>query len=419
VVQQPSVADLVKRYQEYIPPQGLQELARTALAPNYNNAMSESEQEYGNKAAGSKPVRSKRHNPVARKTSISDFEQSYAANVAPRNLTQKGRPPSAWQGRTFRRLGMTTPSMESLRPPRIVSPERQASSFVAEGTTEASDATSPSGSRSTAVTFKTPKGKMPNRFSKDRLVSGGSRPNTAGGSKPPLRRPPPVTGNKVGTITKQFEKIGRENDRMQKRYSVIRGRRPRPVATARAKVQVLDSVKDAIKDESESDASSEADDEGEEDEESRKPVEEQTIDQDVAPATEAVAEGEPTEDTPPIEVKPQELPPNSEVAAPAPTPVVPTTFQEAIPPSVPPSPFLALASIPGLRHHSSEVDLGERHSILRALSGFLGQQTFHRSRDHDVDDPMADPEHIFRDSSMVVRTDEPTSIIALALKYVV
>jgi 1-phosphatidylinositol-3-phosphate 5-kinase len=35
-----------------------------------------------------------------------------------------------------------------------------------------------------------------------------------------------------------------------------------------------------------------------------------------------------------------------------------------------------------------------------------------------MDDLIGDPEHIFRDSSMVVRTDEPTSIIALALKSV-
>ena len=38
--------------------------------------------------------------------------------------------------------------------------------------------------------------------------------------------------------------------------------------------------------------------------------------------------------------------------------------------------------------------------------------------DFEADDFMADPEHIFRESSMVVRTDEPTSIIALTLKCV-
>ena len=60
----------------------------------------------------------------------------------------------------------------------------------------------------------------------------------------------------------------------------------------------------------------------------------------------------------------------------------------------------------------------ERHSILKALSGFWPQplpQPRQRA-ETDAEDPMSDPEHIFRNSSMVVRTDEPTSIIALALK---
>ena len=48
--------------------------------------------------------------------------------------------------------------------------------------------------------------------------------------------------------------------------------------------------------------------------------------------------------------------------------------------------------------------------ILKALSTLWPQQP------HQFDDPFGDPEHIFRDSDMVVRLDEPTSIIALALK---
>jgi 1-phosphatidylinositol-3-phosphate 5-kinase len=68
-----------------------------------------------------------------------------------------------------------------------------------------------------------------------------------------------------------------------------------------------------------------------------------------------------------------------------------------------------------------DLDLGtsgqERNSLLKALSGFWPQNLPHRIRfDDETDDPIRDPEHIFRDSAMVVRTDEPTSIIALALK---
>jgi 1-phosphatidylinositol-3-phosphate 5-kinase len=60
----------------------------------------------------------------------------------------------------------------------------------------------------------------------------------------------------------------------------------------------------------------------------------------------------------------------------------------------------------------------ERVSILKAISGLWLQQQSRNREALDAEDPMNDPEHIFRDSSMVVRTDEPTSIIALALKYV-
>ena len=56
--------------------------------------------------------------------------------------------------------------------------------------------------------------------------------------------------------------MNRDSERANRRFAVIRGKRARPVASARAKVAVLESIKDAIKDESESSDSSEADDEG-------------------------------------------------------------------------------------------------------------------------------------------------------------
>ena len=57
--------------------------------------------------------------------------------------------------------------------------------------------------------------------------------------------------------------MSRENERVNRRYSVIRGRRARPVASARAKVEVFDNVRDAILDESESSEADDADDEEE------------------------------------------------------------------------------------------------------------------------------------------------------------
>jgi 1-phosphatidylinositol-3-phosphate 5-kinase len=214
----------------------------------------------------------------------------------------------------------------------------------------------------------------------------------------------------VSNITKHFERLGRDAERLKSRYSVIRGRRARPVASARATVEVLDSVKDAIKDESDSsDSSSEADDEDE-------GVEEERI------VPELIAPLSPDADPTSPEVAIKTAPPGvasfsdvvsdqetRETEAPLPGPI-----------SLPPSPFLSSTKYDvSLTPPPADLELGasgaeQRPSILQAISGFWLQPP-PTSRLND--DPMSDPEHIFRDSSMVVRTDEPTSIIALALKY--
>jgi 1-phosphatidylinositol-3-phosphate 5-kinase len=195
---------------------------------------------------------------------------------------------------------------------------------------------------------------------------------------------------------------------MKSRYSVIRGKRARPVASARATVEVLDSVKDATKDESDSsDSSSEADDEDE-------GVEERTVPEHVVPSS---PEADPTSPEATVKTAPpgvisfpdvvndQET---RETEVPLPGPI-----------SLPPSPFLsATKNDPSLTPPASDLELAasgvERPSILKAISGFLLQQPPPSRSNEDL---ISDPEHIFRDSSMIVRTDEPTSIIALALKY--
>jgi 1-phosphatidylinositol-3-phosphate 5-kinase len=179
------------------------------------------------------------------------------------------------------------------------------------------------------------------------------------------------------------------------------------VASARATVEVLDSVKDAIKDESDSsDPSSEADDEDEGVEEER------TV-------PELITESPEADSTSP-EGASKTAPPGasfSEVVS------DPETRETEVllpgPVSLPPSPFLSSTKNDvSLTPPTSDLELGTsgagRPSILKAISGFwLQPPPISRLND----DPMSDPEHIFRDSSMVVRTDEPTSIIALALKY--
>lgn len=397
---QPSVADLVKRYQDFLPPQGVQDLAKTAFAPR--PPVSESEQEYPSPIPRRQHARSKsRHRLPSKQPSVSDFEQSYAANIAPRYLTHSRRTLAAQSGsRIPGPIGSAFQSQESSRRP---SPEKR--SFSGRGKeVRFSRPSSPSNVRSTSTSGKPSKQRISTR-SKDKTPVRPPNP----GSKSTFRRPSTGPG-KVSNIAKHFERLGRDAERAKSRYSVIRGKRARPVASARAKVEVLDSVKDAIKDESESsDSSSEADDEDEGVEEERtvpELVQQLSIESDPTPSNEM-------KPTPPVASFSDVVsdPGIQEHKVPTPGPV-----------SLPPSPFLSSTKNhdASLTPPTSDIELGaggtERNSILKALSGFWLQQP--PSRSILEDDPMSDPEHIFRDSSMVVRTDEPTSIIALALKYV-
>jgi 1-phosphatidylinositol-3-phosphate 5-kinase len=261
------------------------------------------------------------------------------------------------------------------------------------------------------------------------------RSPVAGGKSTLRRQPPP--GSKVSHITKHFERISKDNERSTRRYAVIRGgRKPRPVASARAKVEILDSVRDAVKDEESESSfeSSEADDEGDgDDDDDEAPVPalkkndsmNSTIsrpetDPGVLPVTES-----------PAELETSEGPPLSGVVRETNGPPVTTPLRtvneaaESVLPSTSTSPTMFASPLPSAtRPHTTtdtETSVGERGSIFQKLTGFwpgYTPQSRFRSQS-DVEDLMADPEHIFRDASMVVRTDEPTSIIALALKYVV
>lgn len=345
---------------------------------------------------------------------MSDFEQSYAANVAPRYPTQKGKSTAS------RFLGAISSAAESKVPSRQTSPDKHNGDRGddAGATIRPRRGSSPLGSKIVGA-VKAGKAKVSSRMPSTKEKSAPTRSVTNPGNKSTFRRQPGVQGgSKVGYLAKQYEKINRENEKAQRRYSVIRGRRARPVTNARAKVQVLESVKDAINDEeSDDDGSSEADDEGEEDDENRKksPQELQQV------STQSPSGTDDNASVPPVE--PSQNPSDAQALADPPASAPSIVFEPVapeVPIYVPPSPLLA--SIPRLRQPPPDLDISaatERHSILRALSGFWAQPPIQsRGRvELDGDDPMADPEHIFRDSSMVVRTDEPTSIIALALKY--
>ena len=402
VAQNLSVAELVKKYQEFLPAQGVHALTQTAFPPR--TVMSESEQEYPSQLTMRPGIRSKsRHRVPVRKVSTSDFEQGYVANVAPRYLrrseTNKTRIPAP--------VGSSFESHESSRRP---SPEK---GFSGQGNVRDRRPSSPPVNMSTQLGGK--KGKNP--------VAGRSKdkPTTRlpfiTGNKPTFRRPSTGTGTKVPNIAKHFERLSRDAERSKSRYTIIRSKRARPVASARAKVQVLGSLKDAIGDDSEiSDASSEADDEDEGNEEERPKLEQPIEKQPPEPehiSSEPTSKTESSADTfPVINLNPPHSHDVGDIGH-----VSPERVQS------PPSPFLSAVKTKNdatLTPPTSDQELGgngaEKSSILKALSGFWPQPEVYHSieGDHSI----GDPEHIFRDSSMVVRIDEPTSIIALALECV-
>ncbi|KZT72925.1 hypothetical protein DAEQUDRAFT_722557 [Daedalea quercina L-15889] len=405
----PSVAQLVKKYQDFLPPRGVEQLTKTALPPSA--ILSDSEQEGPSNVPPR--VRSKpRRQALRTKLSTSDFESGYAANIAPRYLTHPKRPHGVGVQGSRIPGPLVSSSYDSRAASRQTSPDKRTASARYDGPSKTGK-TSPSLSRSGSVIVSgKKKGKAVMRSAVTEKMPS-TRPTSSPGPKTTLRRQSGALG-KVSNIAKHFERINRDNERATRRYAVIRGRRPRPVASARAKVEVLDSIKDAIRDEEESSGSSEADDEGEGEEDS---VQKRPAESSAPVATDAKA-GQPesssldTSSALPDESKPEELQPE---------PIVKPSDQPV--PSSPSSPVLtAMTHGPApTTSPAPELEVGpggtERHSILKALSGFWPQQVPQpRQRaEQDAEDPMSDPEHIFRNSSMVVRTDEPTSIIALAL----
>ncbi|OSD06137.1 hypothetical protein PYCCODRAFT_1361249 [Trametes coccinea BRFM310] len=416
----PSVAELVKKYQDYLPAQGVEDLTKTALAPGV--PVSESEQEPECPPPFRPRVRQKaRHQHfLSKRSSVSDFESSYAANIAPKYLTKRA------PGQPSSRIPVAS-SAESRNQSRRTSPDKRPS-FSRMNT----DVTVRGGRSSPPLPKAGPSGPGSRLRNKPSLRLGPkdkmppSRPPSVINGKSTFRRPTGV-GNKVSNIAKHFERINKDNERSNRRYAVIRGKRARPVASARAKVEVLESIKDAIRDESESSDSSEADDEGggADDDHPEQSLPKNKSSQDTpdpvlaAPAVVVQpASGQPTPATAPAEL-PEGQPEADMSAQPA---AVPQEIPiEEVPPSMMNSPMLSPTTQSGMlpmTPPSTDTDLGPvgRPSILKALTGLWPQQAPVRNRmEADVDDPMADPEHIFRESSMVVRTDEPTSIIALAL----
>lgn len=409
-----NVKELVRKYSDYLPAMGMQDLANTALSPRL---LSESEQEQPASYVSRSAFRHKsknHHVPMTKKGSTSDFESSYAANVAPRYLSR----PRRSQGvpyYTSRIPGPILSATESHNSSRRTSPDKRVASGRFDGVSRFAPGSPPMGESEGMGTHATKR--IRSRAGPPGKERSSGRPSTMTTQK--SYRKPSGPGAKVSNIAKHFERLGRENEKASRRYSVIRGKRVRPVATARAKVEVLDSVMDAIKDESESsDSSSEADDEGDGNDEGRRPTDNSQL-QEVSLDNSLVqpqTTGVPITESPDQSLTLEGFPKEPEIAS------MPPDQSERETGGAATSVLSTSQDLPEAPSHQSSQDAeaeresNQSNSILKTIGLWLQPQEpqVHIRSDLDADDP--DPEHIFRESSMIVRTDEPTSMIALALK---
>ena len=395
-VNQPTVAELVKKYQGFLPAQGVQDLAKTALSPRPVVSESEQEQEYALPVHRRTIVRTKTRHQIPRKSSASDFEQSYAANIAPIYLTRPRRPPIAGSG--SRIPGPVTSAAESHASSRRTSPDKRFITAKSRGT-RPSRPSSPLGNHAATK-------RAGNRVASQGKDKSSRVPSNMGSKSGILK--PHGSGVKVSTITKQFERINRHAERSKTHYNVIRGKRPRPVTSAHARVVILPSVQDAIKDETDiSGASSEADDEADANEDDLHKSSHELVTTENAEVPPTDASTTTTEDVAPL------VPPVQ--------PETETLVDSNAAKQPPGPPQLPVLDSGKQKHESLTSDLEtlpigtERGSFFRTLSGLLLQQPSTKQK-IEIDESTNDPEYIYNDSSMIVRTDEPTSIIALALE---
>lgn len=408
--QHPSVADLVKKYQDFLPPSVSAEIATSSRPPQ----IPESDQEMGVIDRNPKSRPKNKTKVPARKGSVSDFERSYAVNVGPKHLTHR-RTPGAPQAAS--RIPTFIPSsLESRDSSRRTSPDKRPtlSRLGTDSTIR--------GGRLSPPPSKTHPPKSPGRTPRSRIVSRNqprersqaSRISSSNARTTMRKTSNASGGGKVSNIARQFERINRDTERANRRYAVIRGRRARPVASSKATVEVFDSVKDAIKDVSDisDDSSSEADDEDEDEGNRKAPLKAKvdTISLDKAPKQ--------SENIDVIKTKPNEG--LSEVRASQEASSIPSYSssssemkvpEETVLPTSPPVNQTPCETPPPSDMESGTIATDRPSTFMKAITGFWPRNQM----DFEADDFMADPEHIFRESSMVVRTDEPTSIIAMTL----
>ncbi|KAG9038840.1 1-phosphatidylinositol-3-phosphate 5-kinase [Tulasnella sp. JGI-2019a] len=445
----PSVAELVRQFQ----PNGDD---TSSLAPS-TLTISESEQE--SILPPRRQGRNKGPSRVHGQKPLTEFDRSYAVNAAPRHHTSSRRrplqsglpgtsripipvsisPPESLedQDRTVKALLapgdklLAAPSLERVGTDVTVSDRVRGQSTATGGLLER---------RGTQASRGTPKGKsVVRRVGRDKAAI---RP-TVSVRGTTRRVPAPTPGTKVSHLANQFERISRDNEKDKRRYAIMKGRRARPVASSKAKVEIFDNIMDAARDESEdgSEASSEADDEDEGDDERKRATaspEESTDAISPRPSDPALTrlmisetlsdEPQKNADTyvdlssPIVSTRPStsNLPPAS-------APITAPPSQDASrpaspPPDASPSTHNGMSYISG--HSESEYSVGgaaERNSVINTIAGYSGFSWMREPMPTftHLKYPASPSEHLFEEAPITVREDEPTSIIAFTLQSAV
>jgi 1-phosphatidylinositol-3-phosphate 5-kinase len=454
----PSVADLMKRFQESVDGQNFDPIPDmpSSLERTHSHTIggpwrrTEPPPDISDSDIGALPARPRirraRHEPPVRESSrstlFSDPDRSYAVGASRASSSAHGRrsatvDPSA--SRTARsRAASPSPSSHRSKDGRLAAPPPRlplGKSVSHEG-----------------------KPRLPGRAKQARKASDGSTTQASPSSHiRGLPRRVGGPGSRVTSIARHFDKISREAERdRQKRITQARGKRAGRVGVTKAKVQVFNNIRDAFKDvfDSDSSAADNEEDEGDASEcysvdsagntkprrkspntqDATLPEEEEsapasagpsepnsaitptdsnttTPDQLTAPEVPSVLLSDaststtdaPRKDRLQIELAPFDT--NAPLPPMTPQPQLPTEDEGAHKP-------LSQLSQMSESEMSSAGGSGERSSILKTLTGLWA---FRAGDFTPLEYPLSAAEHIFVDSRVIVRENEPTSIIAFTL----
>ncbi|CAE6401259.1 unnamed protein product [Rhizoctonia solani] len=447
-----SVSDLVRQFQAVLPENfatgaiGYGPLARTSLLSD-----SEHDSEARPRRVRGRPKATANRSKFLSKSQTlgSDFERSYAVNVAPRqtqNTVEAGpsripvpvQPISLPSTETIQ-SGRSSPTHSMFNvPKRPVLSRTTTGSTIKNANVAALEPLT--GTRKASLNLNKPaKGKTPAR-NPPRDLSAVRNTSSTISSRQGTRR---VTGSgpsnaasKVATQVRQFERLSKENEKASRRYAIIRGRRARPVVTAKPKVEIFNNYKDALRDDESdsSDSSSEADDEDEGEEDPNK-LRVDTLDPILsvsdltthsitlpapapapaptsAPAPRDPAQGQQINDTSVSEKRNEHAETKLRVH--------PDRLMDFTPESsLPSSPLIRPRDSGFGQGNYSEAEMSasaDRRSFLyRVSSAAISRMQAREYTTMNLSYPAAPTDHVFAESFITVREDEPTSIIALTL----